>query len=86
MVSRMQYHALGLSALTNNGWEARDHDFDVVLIDTAGRMQDNEVRPTLHFVIANSINALLFYDCSSLLCVRWPRLAKTRCHLFRNGF
>lgn len=22
---------------------ARDHDFDVVLIDTAGRMQDNEV-------------------------------------------
>ena len=23
---------------------ARDHDFDVVLIDTAGRMQDNEVR------------------------------------------
>ena len=24
---------------------ARDNDFDVVLIDTAGRMQDNEVRP-----------------------------------------
>jgi signal recognition particle GTPase len=23
---------------------ARDSDFDVVLIDTAGRMQDNEVR------------------------------------------
>ena len=23
---------------------AKDHDFDVVLIDTAGRMQDNEVR------------------------------------------
>ena len=23
---------------------ARDNDFDVVLIDTAGRMQDNEVR------------------------------------------
>jgi signal recognition particle GTPase len=22
----------------------RDHEFDVVLIDTAGRMQDNEVR------------------------------------------
>jgi hypothetical protein len=22
---------------------AKDHDFDVVLIDTAGRMQDNEV-------------------------------------------
>lgn len=26
---------------------ARDHDFDVVLIDTAGRMQDNEVRGAL---------------------------------------
>jgi flagellar biosynthesis GTPase FlhF len=25
---------------------ARDNDFDVVLIDTAGRMQDNEVRFT----------------------------------------
>jgi len=25
-------------------FHARDNDFDVVLIDTAGRMQDNEVR------------------------------------------
>ena len=29
--------------LTDNS-AARDNDFDVVLIDTAGRMQDNEVR------------------------------------------
>ena len=29
-------------ALTGN--IAKDNDFDVVLIDTAGRMQDNEVR------------------------------------------
>lgn len=27
-----------------NAFIARDHEFDVVLIDTAGRMQDNEVR------------------------------------------
>ena len=26
---------------------AKDHDFDVVLIDTAGRMQDNEVEVLL---------------------------------------
>ena len=36
----------GLSALATitDTSTARDHDFDVVLIDTAGRMQDNEVR------------------------------------------
>jgi signal recognition particle receptor subunit alpha len=28
-------------------YTARDNDFDVVLIDTAGRMQDNEVRINL---------------------------------------
>jgi signal recognition particle GTPase len=27
-----------------NSYPAKDNDFDVVLIDTAGRMQDNEVR------------------------------------------
>jgi signal recognition particle GTPase len=27
-----------------NPYTAKDNDFDVVLIDTAGRMQDNEVR------------------------------------------
>jgi signal recognition particle receptor subunit alpha len=27
-----------------NPYSAKDNDFDVVLIDTAGRMQDNEVR------------------------------------------
>jgi len=27
-----------------NPYPAKDNDFDVVLIDTAGRMQDNEVR------------------------------------------
>lgn len=32
--------------LLSNVHVARDHDFDVVLIDTAGRMQDNEVSST----------------------------------------
>ena len=29
---------------------AKDNDFDVVLIDTAGRMQDNEVRFGCEFI------------------------------------
>ena len=38
-------HLLGWTLI---GTLARDNDFDVVLIDTAGRMQDNEV--CLHFL------------------------------------
>ena len=34
---------------------AQDNDFDVVLIDTAGRMQDNEVFPLICFQIVADI-------------------------------
>lgn len=32
---------------------AQENDFDVVLIDTAGRMQDNEVRCSLSFQLGS---------------------------------
>ena len=45
---------------------AKDHGFDVVLIDTAGRMQDNEV----WFL---DLDAVPNPDAhTSLLCVPWP--------------
>jgi hypothetical protein len=36
-------HVISYSTEALNSVVARDNDFDVVLIDTAGRMQDNEV-------------------------------------------
>jgi hypothetical protein len=36
-------HFISYSTEALNTVVARDNDFDVVLIDTAGRMQDNEV-------------------------------------------
>jgi hypothetical protein len=36
-------HFISYSTEALNSVVARDNDFDVVLIDTAGRMQDNEV-------------------------------------------
>jgi len=41
---------------------ARDHDFDVVLIDTAGRMQDNEplMRALAKLVSVNNPDKILF--------------------------
>lgn len=44
--SRQGYHA----ELTPGS--AKDNNFDVVLVDTAGRMQDNEVWPLFHLHFA----------------------------------
>ena len=38
---------------------AKDNDFDVVLIDTAGRMQDNEVRFGCEFIWTDANYVLL---------------------------
>ena len=43
---------------------AKDHDFDVVLIDTAGRMQDNEV----HYSCLSSFLDLLMCAIASHAC------------------
>lgn len=48
---------------------ARDNDFDVVLIDTAGRMQDNEVCCILQTGPSTSSRGLF----ESLSCVHSPR-------------
>ena len=50
---------------------ARDNDFDVVLIDTAGRMQDNEVCCIPEVVPVISSRIL----CDSLSCAHLPRYA-----------
>lgn len=39
---------------TNRLLTANDHDFDVVLIDTAGRMQDNEVHSPSVYLLYHS--------------------------------
>lgn len=41
---------------------AKDNDFDVVLIDTAGRMQDNEVSGTVSRVIS-CVNVIQSLSC-----------------------
>lgn len=57
---------------------ARDNDFDVVLIDTAGRMQDNEVCCILD--LASPVPSCSSSD--SLSCAHSPRWASSRNELF----
>ena len=52
---------------------ARDNDFDVVLIDTAGRMQDNEARPPVLVVppTADRVSVQTALDaCTGQTCCR----------------
>ena len=64
------YHGLGLYLLCI----AREKDFDVVLIDTAGRMQDNEVS-VCHIGLYGVANDFVLFRPSvcSPLCVRLQR-------------
>lgn len=50
--------------------EAQKDAFDVVLVDTAGRMQDNEV-------ISCSRSNFMYSDVSSHLCVHWENWSRS---------
>lgn len=58
----------GMLFLANTIALAKENDFDVVLIDTAGRMQDNEVSHR-----HGSIEEVLLIIFPSLSCERWRR-------------